>query len=140
MYSNIKVGKFQILATYSFAKAKLQGMNEEHAKQYGYMIAVMGAKGGAGSGYNKGSAVPSKSALSSIKAAAEKKKKSTITAEVYEAQIEEKLGAFYSKVFLPKITKLVKKGVSYDAVKALVKIPAVRGAKITGEEFAANLK
>jgi hypothetical protein len=69
------------------------------------------------------------------KDAAEKKKKTTITAESFDKQVVHKMGNSFDKVFLPMIKKLVEAGLSYDDVKRLVKIPSTWGAKITGEQF-----
>ena len=69
------------------------------------------------------------------KEAAEKKKKTTITAESFDKQVAHKMGEFFDDVFLPTMKKLVEAGLSYDEVKRLVKIPTTWGAKITGEQF-----
>ena len=69
------------------------------------------------------------------KEAAEKKKKTTITADSFDKQVAHKMGKFFDDVFLPNLKKLVEAGLSYDEVKRLVKIPSTWGAKITGEQF-----
>src|SRR4051794_31970950 len=69
------------------------------------------------------------------KEAAEKKKKTTLTADSFDKQIAYKMGGFFHEVFLPDIKKLVKAGKSYDEEKRLVKIPSTWGAKISGEQF-----
>ena len=69
------------------------------------------------------------------KEAAEKKKKTTITAESFDKQVAHKMGRFFDDVFLPNLKKLVEAGLSYDEVKSVVKIPSTWGAKITGEQF-----
>ena len=69
------------------------------------------------------------------KEAAEKKKKTTITAESFDKQVAHKMGKFFDDVFLPILKKLVEAGLSYDEVKRLVKIPSTWGAKIGGEQF-----
>ena len=69
------------------------------------------------------------------KEAAEKKKKTTITAESFDKQVAHKMGEFFDDVFLPMIKKLVEAGKSYDEVKRVVKIPSTWGAKISGEQF-----
>jgi hypothetical protein len=43
MHDEIKIGKFDILATYSFAKALLDGTSVDEAKQRGIVAAIMGA-------------------------------------------------------------------------------------------------
>jgi hypothetical protein len=70
-----------------------------------------------------------------LKEAAEKKKKTTITAESFDRQIGNPMGRFFEDVFLPTMKKLIEAGLSYDEVKRLVKIPRTWGAKITGEQF-----
>jgi hypothetical protein len=69
------------------------------------------------------------------KEAAEKKKKTTITAESFDERVAHKMGEFFDEVFLPTMKKLVEAGASYDKVKRVVKIPSIWGAKITGEKF-----
>ncbi len=71
----------------------------------------------------------------SQKEAAEKKKRTTITAESFDHQVADKMGAFFDKAFLPSMKKLVEAGLSYDEVKRTVKIPSTWGAKIGGEKF-----
>ena len=74
------------------------------------------------------------------KDAAEKKKKTTITAESFDHQVADKMGGFFGDVFLPTMKKLVEAGLTYDEVKRLVKIPTTWGAKITGEQFEERVK
>ena len=67
---------------------------------------------------------------------AERKKKSSITAESFDRQVADKMGDFFDDVFLPMMTKLVQAGLSYDEVKDAVGNPvAMEAAKITGEQF-----
>jgi hypothetical protein len=42
---DVSIGKFDILATYTFAKALLGGLSEDDAKVRGMVAAVMGAQG-----------------------------------------------------------------------------------------------
>jgi hypothetical protein len=69
------------------------------------------------------------------KEAAEKKKKTTITAQSFDKQVAHKMGRFFEEVFLPNLKKLIEAGLSYEEVKRLVKIPSTWGAKIKGEQF-----
>jgi hypothetical protein len=69
------------------------------------------------------------------KTAAEKKKKTTITAESFDHQVADKMGEFFDKTFLPVIKKMVEASMTYDEVKRRLKIPSTWGAKITGEQF-----
>jgi hypothetical protein len=71
----------------------------------------------------------------SQKEAAEKKKKTTISAESFDKQIADKMGKFFDEAFLPIMKKLVEAELSYDEVNRLVKIPSAWGAKITGKQF-----
>ncbi len=126
---DVSIGKFDILATYTYAKALLDGLGDDEARERGMVAAVMGAK--AKSGHGGGTQDDHKA----DKDAAEKKKKTTITAESFDHQVADKMGGFFVKTFLPTMKKLVKADLSYDEVKRLVKIPTTWGAKITGEQF-----
>jgi hypothetical protein len=121
----VLIGKFDILATYTYAKALLDGAGDGEAKERGIVAAIMGAKA------KSGHAVDHKAE----KTAAEKKKKTTITAEAFDHQVSAKMGQFFPKTLLPAMKKLVKDGLTYDEVKRRVRIPSALGAKITGDEF-----
>src|SRR5262245_11391918 len=127
--SDVSIGKFDILATYTFAHALLSGLDEDEAKQRGMVAAVMGAQ--ARLGVRK----EHHEEFEAEKEAAEKKKKTTITAEAIDRQVAGKMGGFFDELFLPTMKKLVEAGLSYDEVKRLVKIPPTWGAKITEEQF-----
>jgi len=127
--SDVSIGKFDILATYAYAKALLDGMDDDEAKQRGMVAAIMGAQ--ARLGIRK----EHHEEFQAQKEAAEKKQKTTITAESFDRQVAHKMGKFFEEVFLPALKKLVEAGLSYDEVKRLVKIPSTWGAKITGEQF-----
>ncbi len=126
---DVSIGKFDILATYAYALARLSGMDDGEAKQRGMVAAIMGAQ--ARLGIRK----EHHEEFQAQKEAAEKKKKTTITAESFDKQVAHKMGGFFDEVFLPMIKKLVEAGKTYDEVKRLVKIPTTWGAKITGEQF-----
>lgn len=125
---DVSIGKFDILATYAYAKALLDGRDDDEAKERGMVAAIMGAKAKLGHGGTQDE-------HKTRKEAAEKKKKTTITAESFENQVADKMGGFFGRSFLPVMKKLVKAGLSYDQVKRLVKIPPTWGAKINGEQF-----
>jgi len=129
----ISIGKFDILATYTYAKALLDGLDDEEAKQRGMVAAIMGAQ--ARLGIRK----EHHEEFQARKEAAEKKKKTTITAESFDKQVANKMGVFFEDVFLPSLKKLVEEGLSYDEVKRLVKIPSTWGAKVSGEQFEGRL-
>ena len=126
---DVSIGKFDILATYTYAKALLDGLDDDEAKERGMVAADHGGQG---------QARPHRAALTTTTTrpkAAEKKKKTTITAESFDQQVADKMGGFFDEVFLPTMKKLVEAGLSYDEVKRLVKIPTTWGAKISGEQF-----
>ena len=127
--SDVSIGKFDILATYAYAKALLDGLNDDEAKQRGMVAAIMGAQ--ARLGIRK----EHHEEFQAQKEAAEKKKKTTITAQSFDKQVAHKMGRFFEEVFLPNLKKLVEAGLSYEEVKRLVKIPSTWGAKIKGEQF-----
>ena len=131
---NVSIGKFDILATYTYAHGLLDGLDDDEAKQRGMVAAIMGAK--ARLGIRK----EHHEEFQAQKEAAEKKKKTTITAESFDKQVAHKMGAFFDDVFLPTLTKLVEAGLSYDEVKRLVRIPTTWGAKISGEQFRNRVK
>ena len=127
---DVRIGKFDILATYTYAKGLLDGLDDGEARERGMVAAVMGAK--ARLGHPGG---PHDDAYKSDKQAAEEKKKTTITAESFDHQVADKMGEFFDDTFLPTMKRLVEAGLSYDEVKRLIKIPTTWGAKITGEQF-----
>jgi hypothetical protein len=127
--TEVKIGKFDIIATYSYAKALFEGASTGEAKQRGIVAAIMGAK--AKLGHTGGSQKDHQTE----KTAAEKKKKTTITAESFDHQVADKMGEFFEKTFLPAIKKMAEAKMSYDEVKRRLKIPSTWGAKITGEQF-----
>ncbi len=47
---DVSIGKFEILATYTYAKALLDGLPDDEAKERGMVAAVMGAKAKGGHG------------------------------------------------------------------------------------------
>ncbi|MBV8553925.1 MAG: hypothetical protein JO116_00080 [Planctomycetaceae bacterium] len=126
---DVSIGKFDILATYTYAQALLDGLADDEAKQRGMVAAIMGAQA------RLGVRREHHEEFQPQKEAAERKKKTTITAESFDKQVVSKMGGFFDEVFLPTMKKLVEAGLSYDDVKRLVKIPTTWGAKITGEKF-----
>ena len=126
---DVSIGKFDILATYVYARGLIDGLTDEEAKQRGMVAAIMGAQ--AKLGIRK----EHHEEFQAQKEAAEKKKKTTITAESFDKQVAHKMGKFFEDVFLPTLKKLVEAGLSYDEVKRLVKIPSTWGAKISSHQF-----
>jgi hypothetical protein len=127
---DVSIGKFDILATYTYAKALLDGVPEGEAKEKGLVAAIMGAK--ARLGHTVGT---HKDDFKAQKDAAEKKKKTTITAESFDHQVADKMGGFFDAMFLPTMKKLAEARLSYEDVKRLIKIPTTWGAKISGAQF-----
>lgn len=126
---DVSIGKFDILATYAYAEALRHGLSDDDAKQRGMVAAIMGAQARLGILRER------HQDFQAQKEAAEKKRKTTITAESFDRQVAHKMGPFFVEVFLPAMKRLVESGLSYDEVKRLVKIPSTWGAKITGEQF-----
>ena len=124
---DVSIGKFEILATYTYARALLDGLDDDEAKQRGMVAAIiMGARG------RLGIRKEDHGDFQAQKEAAEKKKKTTITAESFDKRVAHKMGRFFDDVFLPNLKKLVEAGLSYDKVKSVVRIPSTWGAKISG--------
>jgi hypothetical protein len=131
---DVSIGKFDILATYTYAHALISGLDDDEAKQRGMVAAIMGAQ--ARLGVRK----EHHEEFQAQKEAAEKKKKTTITAESFDKQVAHKMGGFFEDTFLPTMKKLVEAGLSYDEVKRFVKIPTTWGAKISGAQFQERVK
>jgi hypothetical protein len=128
--SDVSIGKFDILATFAYAQALQEGHPDDEARQRGMVAAIMGARAKLGIPRHEHA-----DDFSERKQAAERKKKTTITAESFDRQVAGKLGPFFDDVFLPAMKAFVAAGLSYDDVKRLVKIPTVWGAKIKGTQF-----
>jgi hypothetical protein len=52
-YAEILIGKFDILATFTYAKALLDGTDVSEAKERGIVAAIMGAKARSGAGVDQ---------------------------------------------------------------------------------------
>jgi hypothetical protein len=129
--NEVSIGKFDILATYTYAQSLLHGLDDDEAKQRGMVAAIMGAQARLGMGVRK----EHHEEFQTQKDAAEKKKKTTITAESFDKQVASKMGKFFKEVFLPSMKRLVEAHRSYEDVKRLVKISSTWGTKITGDQF-----
>jgi hypothetical protein len=127
--ADVSIGKFDILATYTYARALRDGMADDEAKVRGMVVAIMGAQARTGRRHSHADNFQTK------KDNAERKKKTTITAASFDRQVADKMGKFFDDVFLPAMKKLVKAGLSYDEVKRALDIPSRWGAKITGQQF-----
>jgi hypothetical protein len=54
----ISIGKFDILATYTYAEALVHGLDDDEAKQRGMVAAVMGAQARPGNAKGPSSGLP----------------------------------------------------------------------------------
>jgi hypothetical protein len=128
--SDVRIGKFDILATYTYARALLHGDARSAAKEKGMVAAVMGARARLGHGGGN-----DEDDYKADKEAAEKKKSATITARSFDQHVSKKMGKFFDDVFLPAMKGFVEAHLSYEDVKRLLRIPAGWGAKISGQQF-----
>ena len=126
---DVSIGEFDIFATYTYARALLDDLPVSESKERGMVAAIMGPKA------RLGRMAGTYDDHEARKDAAEKKKKTRITAESFDKQVAREMGEFFDGVFLPTIMKLVEAGLFYDEVKKLLEIPASWGAKITCEQF-----
>ena len=137
--STIKIGKFDIFATYIYAKDLLEGKPEKDAKEHGYVIAVIGAQARMGNFMSKNK-VSAANPMAAMKAAASAKKKKEISYKDFDKLIQKMGEDFFKKVFYPVIKSLVEEGYTYDQVKVAVDIPKTWGAKKAGDEFVKTFK
>jgi hypothetical protein len=129
--TDLLIGKFEILATYTYAKALRDGLPEPEAKQRGIVAAVMGARARGVS--RRGPRAPADSTTSNQGAAS---RKQTLTTATFDERVAARMQPFYDLVFLPAIKKMVEARLTYDQVKDILKIPPAAGAKITAKQFA----
>jgi hypothetical protein len=127
---DVSIGKFDILATYAYARARHEGLSDDEARERGMVAAIMGARARLGYARSAGEGDSGKQ-----KDTAERKAKTTITPRLFEDRVARKMGTFFDEVFLPSMKDFVEAGLSYDEVKRAVRIPATWGAKIGGREF-----
>jgi hypothetical protein len=130
-HSDVLIGKFEILATYTYAKALRDGLSEPEARQRGIVAAVMGARS---RGVSRGGPRTPAVAKASRQGAATRKQ--TLTDATFDVQVAARMQPFYDSVFLPAIKKMVDARLTYDQVKDILKIPPAVGAKITTKQFA----
>jgi hypothetical protein len=90
---NCSIGKFDVLATYTFVKALLEGYKQDEARQRGIVAAIMGSQ--ARLGISKEHRDDSRD----LRDAGEKKKLTAITANSFEHQVAAKMGEFLDSVF-----------------------------------------
>src|SRR6516165_6380080 len=90
----VSIGKFDVLATYTYAKALLAGADDPEAKERGMVAAIMGARA------RLGYAESRHEDYQADKKAAEKKKETTITAGSFDRQVSGKLGKYFDTTLL----------------------------------------
>ena len=123
------IGKFDILATYVFARGLVDGLKDDEAKQRGLVAAIMGAQ--AKLGIRK----EHHEEFQAQKESAERKNKTTITAGSFENRSPIRWVGSSGTCFCRRSRSWSEAGLFYDGVKRLLKIPATWGAKISGEQF-----
>ena len=127
---DVSIGKFDILATYTYAKALHVGLDDDEAKRRGLVAAVMGAKARTGTpaGAIRTTIRPTRKPPRGRSRRPSPPSPSTGRSPTSWAH-------FFDGLFLPGLKKLVEAGLSYDEVKKVLKIPATWGAKIGGARF-----
>jgi hypothetical protein len=127
---DLLIGKFDLLATYTYAKGLRDGLSRGEAKLRGITAAVMGSRTrGASRGGPRGQV---ESKHTGEKAP---KSKQPLTAEVFDQQVAGKLGPYFDEVFLPTMRQLVAARLSYEKVKEILAMPPAVGAKIRADQF-----
>jgi hypothetical protein len=130
--ADVSIGKIDILATYTYAKALLGGLPADEAKVRGLVAAIMGAQVRAGApSHGRGR----DDEFRADRERAERKKKTTITTEAFDRRVAGRMGDFFDRILLPAIEELVKVGRFYEEVKEAVGISSRWGAKISGDRF-----
>ena len=120
---DVSIGKFDILATYTYAQALLDGLDDDEAKQRGMVAAIMGVRHGWASGRNT-----TRSSRPRRKPPRRRKRRPSPPSRSTSRSLT-RWASFFDDVFLPMIKKLVEAGMSYDEVKRLVKIPRPGGRR-----------
>jgi hypothetical protein len=133
--SGLLIGKFDLLATYTYARSLRDGFPEPEAKVRGITAAVMGARA---RGLKRGgpqTPVDSGTAKAKAETARTRKKEKTLTAESFNHQVADKLGPWFPEVFLPTMKHLVAARLSYEKLKSLLEMPPEVGSKISAKQF-----
>ena len=129
--SQPRIGKFELLATYTYARALRDGLRDDEAKERGITAAVMGARS---RGLTRG-ASESKSDSQPAKSKVPKAKRKTLTADLFDQQVAHKLEPFFTELLLPRMKQLVATGLSYQKLKDTLEMPSDVGAKMSAEMF-----
>ena len=112
---DVRLGKFEVLAAYTYAKSLRDGLPDREAKERGIVAAVMGARS---RGIRRGGRTQPADSSTARQTPGAKKK--TLTAETYDEQVKNKLQPFHDSVFLPTLKKLVAARLSYEQVKKVL--------------------
>ena len=131
----LSIGKFDLLATYTYAGSLRDGFPEPEARVRGITAAVMGTRargwkrGGAGARpiWVRESAGP--------EPLTPRKKAKTLTATSFDQQVAEKDGPWFAGTFLPTMKQLVATRLSYENLKTLLAMPPEFGSKISPRQF-----
>ena len=129
--SHPRIGKFELLAIYTYARALRDGLTDSEAKERGITAAVMGARS---RGLTRG-ASRSNSDPQPAKSTVPKAKKKTLTADLFDQQVAHKLEPFFKELLLPRMKQLVATGLSYQKLKDALEMPSDVGAKMSAETF-----
>jgi hypothetical protein len=129
--SQPRIGKFELLAIYTYARALRDGLTDNEAKERGITAAIMGARS---RGLTRGSAGGNGN-HEPLKSTAPKAKKKTLTADLFDQQVGLKLDPFFNELLLPRMKQLVETGLSYQKLKEVLEMPSDVGAKMSAEAF-----
>jgi hypothetical protein len=129
--SHPRIGKFELLAIYTYARALRDGLTNNEAKERGITAAVIGARS---RGLTRGSS-GSNSDPQPANSAVPKAKKKTLTADLFDQQVAHKLEPLFTELLLPRMKQLVATGLSYQKLKDALEMPADVGAKMSAEAF-----
>jgi hypothetical protein len=128
---DLPIGKFELLATFTYAKALQDGFPDDEAKVRGITAAVMGARArGLKRAGSQGGDDPAEP-----KPEAPRAKKKPLTARHFDRQISERMGDYFARSFLSNMKRLVNARLSYERLKQVLSMPPDVGAKITAAEF-----
>jgi hypothetical protein len=129
--SQPRIGKFELLATYTYARALRDGLTDREAKERGITAAVMGARSRGLTRAASGSNSDPQPAKSTVP----KTKKKALTATLFDQQVALKLEPFFKESLLPRMKQLVATGISYQKLKDALEMPPDVGAKMSAETF-----
>jgi hypothetical protein len=129
--SELSIGKFDLLATFTYAKSLRDGFSDSEAKVRGITAAVMGARA---RGVNR-AGLANGNAPATSKPESVSLKRKQLTPEHFDRQVSERMGEYFTQTFLPTMQRLVKTRLTYEKLKKILSIPPEVGAKITMGEY-----